>query len=71
MQAATEVTRDAAIHTARSDAAMRFHGAVHAHVLAQRLGAFWVVELRGPTGAGLRYAISVHDGSIRQRNLFQ
>jgi hypothetical protein len=70
-QASTEVTRAVAIHTARSDAAMRFQNTGNAHIAAHRLGAFWVVELRGPSGAGLRYAISVHDGSIRQRNVFQ
>jgi hypothetical protein len=65
------VTRDVAIRTARSDAAARFGSNWIAYVAAQNLGRFWLVELRAESGAGVRYAISTNDGSIRERNLFQ
>jgi starvation-inducible outer membrane lipoprotein len=66
-----QVTRDAAIRTARSDATVRFGGNWITYVDAQNLGRYWVVELRAQSGAGVRYAISTNDGSIRERNLFQ
>ncbi len=69
--AEAEVTRDAAIRMARSDAAARFGSDWVATVAAQNLGRFWVVELRAQSGAGVRYAISTNDGSIRERSVFQ
>jgi hypothetical protein len=66
-----EVTRDAAIRLARSDASVRFGSNWIAFVAAQNLGRFWLVELRAQSGAGVRYAISTNDGSIRERSLFQ
>lgn len=70
-EVAREVTRDVAIRLARSDAALRFGGSSFTSVAAQNLGRFWVVELRAQTGAGVRYAISANDGTIRERSLFQ
>jgi hypothetical protein len=69
--AGAEITRAAAIRTARSDAAARFGVDWVATVAAQNFGRFWVVELRAQSGAGVRYAISTNDGSIRERSLFQ
>lgn len=65
------VTRDAAIDTARSDAAATFQARWVTSVAAHSTGAYWLVELRTQTGAGLRYTISRHDGSIRERSSFQ
>jgi hypothetical protein len=70
-EVAPDVTRDVAIRTARGDAQNRFREMWISDVNARRLGHYWVVELRGPTGAGLRYTISTSDGSIRERNTFQ
>jgi hypothetical protein len=66
-----DVTRDVAVRTARGDAQARFREMWISDVDARRLGHYWVVVLRGPTGAGLRYTISTSDGSIRERNVFQ
>lgn len=65
------VDRVQAIQSARTDASMRYRELWVADVGAQRVGLFWIVELRSPTGSGVRYAISSQDGSIRERNTFQ
>jgi len=65
------VTREMAVNTARSDAAVHFQAPSVSHVAAQPMGTYWLVELRTPSGEGLRYAISRQDGSIRQRSSFQ
>lgn len=67
---APEINRNTAISLARSDASVRFRELLVADVTARRTSGYWVVELRSPTGSGLRYAIAV-DGSIRERNVFQ
>ncbi len=70
-EAARHVDRQAAIESARRDAALRFRELWVSGVDAQRMGAYWIVELHGANGGGLRYAISSQDGSIRQRSAFQ
>lgn len=65
------ITRADAIQNAQRDAAFRYAELSVARVDARRLGAYWVVELTSPNGSGLRYTISAHDGSIRERNTFQ
>lgn len=67
---APEITRTTAISVAQSDALLRFRELTFTDVAARRQGGFWVVELRSPTGSGLRYAIA-GDGTIRERNVFQ
>ena len=67
---APEINRNTAISLARSDASFRFRELMVADVTARRTSGHWVVELRSPNGAGLRYAIAV-DGTIRERNVFQ
>ena len=66
-----EVSRELAVNTARSDAATHFQAPSTAATGARQTGPYWVIELRTPNGAGLRYAISRVDGSIRQRDSFQ
>lgn len=66
-----EVSRELAVNTARSDAASHFQVLSVADTAAHQAGPYWVVELRTPSGRGLRYAISRQDGSIRQRASFQ
>jgi hypothetical protein len=66
-----EVSRELAVNTARSDAARHFQALSVAATDAHQTGPYWVVELRTPSGAGMRYAISRQDGSIRQRDSFQ
>lgn len=68
---AAEISRDTAIRAARHDAALRFGEGWIAWIDAAQLGRYWVVELRAQNGKGLRYAISLSDGSIRQRSVFQ
>jgi hypothetical protein len=67
-----ELDRSAAIASARSDAAAQYGGdhwivATHAH----RRGSFWMVELHARNGSLVRYAISSHDGTIRERTVRQ
>jgi hypothetical protein len=69
--APAEVSREVAVKTAQSDAATHFLAPSVNATKAQRTGPYWVVELRTPSGSGLRYAISRQDGSIRQRDSFQ
>src|SRR5262245_36222766 len=68
---ARDVSRAGAIASARQDAVRSYGDGWVAAVDAQLRGSFWVVELRSANGAGLRYAISARDGSIRERNTFQ
>ena len=65
------VDRSTAIQHAQRDAAFRYAEVQVARIDARRQGGFWVVELRSPSGSGLRYTISAQDGSIRQRDMFQ
>lgn len=65
------VTKAAAIQNAQRDAAYRYSEVAVSRVDARRAGGYWVVELTGASGAGLRYTISALDGSIRARNMFQ
>lgn len=69
--AAVDITRATAIRAARADAARSFGEGWIAWVDAAQLGRYWVIELRAMNGKGLRYAISLSDGSIRQRSVFQ
>lgn len=64
-----ELDRNAAVASARADAAATFRLAA-TDVTAVRQGGFWVVELRAERGV-VRYAISAHDGSIRERTALQ
>ncbi len=66
-----EVGRNGAIAAAKSDAALRFAHLQITTINAHTNGPYWVVELKNADGAGLRYAISRTDGSIRQRSVFQ
>ncbi len=66
-----EVSRELAVTTARADAAAHFQALSTSATAAHQTGPFWIVELRTASGAGLRYAISRQDGSIRQRASFQ
>jgi hypothetical protein len=68
---ARDVNRAGAIASARQDAVRSYGDGWVAAVDAQYRSGFWVVELRAANGAGLRYAISARDGSIRERNTFQ
>jgi uncharacterized lipoprotein YajG len=65
------VSRTTAIQNAQRDAAFRYAEVQIARVDARRQGAFWVVELVSTNGSGVRYTISAHDGSIRERNLYR
>ncbi|MFO0593532.1 MAG: hypothetical protein U0441_38685 [Polyangiaceae bacterium] len=65
------ISRSDAIQNAQRDAAFRYAEVSVVRVDARRLGAYWVVELAAANGSGLRYTISAHDGSIRERNTFQ
>lgn len=66
-----DLTRAGAIQSARQDATRSYGDGWIAQVDAHYRGGFWMVELRAASGAGLRYAISARDGSIRERNTFQ
>src|SRR5262245_40104113 len=68
---AHDVNRAGAIQSARQDASRSYGDGWIAAVDAQYRAGFWVVELRAANGAGIRYAISARDGSIRERNTFQ
>lgn len=65
--APVEIGRDAAVSTARNDAAGRFNVDV-ATVNVSRSGRYWVVDLRTRDGGGLHYAIA-SDGTIRERRV--
>jgi hypothetical protein len=67
---APDMTRDLAIRMARTDASVRYGNGWIAWVDAQKLGRYWVVELRSAGGPGLRYAISI-DGAIKARDMLQ
>lgn len=69
--AAPDINRAAAIRAAREDAARRFGEGWIASIDAAQLGRYWVIELRARDGRGLRYAIALRDGSIRERSIFQ
>jgi hypothetical protein len=56
---------------ARAGRVARYREIPVSEIGAQRLGGFWIVELRSPSGSGLRYAISTTDGTIRERSTFQ
>jgi hypothetical protein len=60
-----------AIAVARQDAVASYGDGWIAGTSAQYQGGFWMVELKAAGGAGLRYAISSRDGSIRQRSVIQ
>jgi hypothetical protein len=64
-----ELRRADAIATAQRDATRRFGDGYSSRVEAQYSGGFWVVDLRTADGAGLHYAISARDGSIRERDM--
>jgi hypothetical protein len=65
-----ELSRDAAVATAKRDAADRFQMTALPTVMASRQGRYWVIEMRSPDGAGLHYAIA-GDGTIRERRVIQ
>jgi hypothetical protein len=66
-----EITKDVAVAMARRDAAAHFREVGVSFVNVQQAGRFWVVELRGPGGRGVHYAISRSNGSIRERTVIQ
>jgi hypothetical protein len=66
-----DIDRETAIANARQDAWSTYRELAVAQVVAQRLGAFWIIELRSVTGGGVRYAISSPDGTNRQRSTIQ
>lgn len=68
---AAGISRAAAIHTARRDAALRFGEGWIAWIDVAQLGRYWVIELGAQNGTRMRYAISLRDGSIRERSIFQ
>jgi hypothetical protein len=65
---AQEITRDAAVREARNDAAIRFQLVAPSSVVANRVGHYWLVDLVGPEGSRLHYAIAT-DGMIRERRV--
>lgn len=70
--APADINREHAIRTARTDAASRYGDRWIAWIDATQRGRYWVVELRAADpSVGMRYAILVSDGSIRQRSTFQ
>jgi hypothetical protein len=71
-EADVEITREAAVKMARTDAALRFRdfGGV-SFVNAAMLGKYWVVELHATNGQGLRYAISRSGGAVKERTLIR
>ena len=66
-----EITKDIAVDMARRDAAARFRDLGVSFVNVQQAGRFWVVELRGPGGRGVHYAISRNNGAIKERTVVQ
>jgi hypothetical protein len=64
--AAPEISREAAVAQARSDAQARYNF-ITDRVTAMRNGRVWVVDLRTADGALAHYAIA-GDGSIRERS---
>ncbi len=66
-----EITKDVAVNMARRDAAAHFREVGVSFVNVQPAGRFWVVELRGPSGRGVHYAISRSNGFIRERTVVQ
>jgi hypothetical protein len=66
-----EISRDQAIWTARGDAAMSLRIVDLTGMNVSRSGAFWVIDLYGQRGQGVRYAIAAADGTIRERRLTQ
>jgi hypothetical protein len=68
---ARELNRADAIASAREDALRSYGGGWDAQADARYQGGYWLVELQARTGYRLRYAISAHDGSIRERNMVQ
>jgi hypothetical protein len=65
-----EISRDAAVTTARQDAAARFAMVAPASVFVSHSGRYWIVDLRSAEGSALRYAIAA-DGTIRERRMMQ
>lgn len=66
-----ELNRADAIASARQDASVSYGKGWDGHANAHLAGGFWIVELHAASGYRLRYAISAHDGSIRERAMIQ
>ena len=66
-----ELSREQAISFAYGDAARSLRMTDVASVSVTRTGAFWVVDLYGQRGNGVRYAITAADGTIRERRWMQ
>jgi hypothetical protein len=66
-----ELNRADAIASARQDAASNYGDGWGGEAQAQLAGGYWVIELHAKTGYRLRYAISAHDGTIRERSMAQ
>jgi hypothetical protein len=66
-----EMNRADAIASARQDALRNYGAGWASHADARYQGGFWVVELQATSGYRLRYAISAHDGTIRERSMVQ
>ena len=65
------LNRADAIASARQDAASNYGDGWGGDAQAQLAGGYWLIELHAKTGYRLRYAISAHDGSIRERSMTQ
>jgi hypothetical protein len=66
-----ELRREDAIASARQDALRNYGAGWASQADARYQGGFWVVELQATSGYRLRYAISAHDGTIRERSMVQ
>jgi hypothetical protein len=66
-----ELNRADAIASARQDATSNYGDGWGGSAQAQLSGGYWLIELQARSGYRLRYAISAHDGSIRERSMVQ
>jgi hypothetical protein len=66
-----ELNRADAIASARQDAASSYGDGWGGAAQAMLSGGYWLVELQAKSGYRLRYAISAHDGTIRERSMVQ
>jgi hypothetical protein len=66
-----ELNREDAIASARQDALRNYGAGWGSRADASYQGGFWVIELHATSGYRLRYAISAHDGTIRERSMMQ
>jgi hypothetical protein len=62
------VTRDAAVTVARRDAANHFSLTTLPEHVANRVGSYWVIDLRAPDGGALHYSVAL-DGLVHERSM--